>query len=324
MDEDEMRDREPGDPHDEPKEEAPTPPAVPESMTDQESDRAEAEASAEAAIDDGRGTALPGDADDRTPALDLASLHLRLGSLALARSELETFAGRGVLDAAARIDLAEVRWRTGDLVGAGEVAREALAGGGDGDRGPGRRVRGGVGARSSERGAPAGRPGHEPERGPIDAIFAGMPRSSVWPGDPAEPAPLSSTLFLPSAPTWRSSPTARMRGSSASRIPWTSTRPLTVPRTRQNRGCGTSTRRPRWQPGPRNRSRQPRSIGPVRCRARRPRDRRSIECRRSISGSSVRMAPRWRRRSSSLIGEPSDSGPPARAGRRLPGGRPRG
>ena len=66
-----------------------------------------------------------------TPALDLATLHLRLGSLALARSELETFAGRGVLDANARIDLAEVRWRTGDLVGAGEVAREALAGGGE-------------------------------------------------------------------------------------------------------------------------------------------------------------------------------------------------
>ncbi len=227
MDEDEMRDREPGETHEQPMDpfsdealataeasepepsvtsessethsqnEAPDPPAAPESMTDQESGRAEAEASAEAAIDDGRGTALPGDADDRTPALDLASLHLRLGSLALARSELETFAGRGVLDATARIDLAEVRWRTGDLVGAGEVAREALAGGGEA-----------VVALvvASEAASALGRPS-EARRlagramslsgGPIDAIFAGMPRSSVWPGDPAEPAPLSSTLFPP-------------------------------------------------------------------------------------------------------------------------------
>lgn len=108
-----------------------TPHTLRDSMTDEQSGRAEAEASAEAAFDDGRGTALPGDEDDRDPALDLATLHLRLGSLALARSELETFAGRGVLDATARIDLAEVRWRTGDLVGGGEVAREALAGGGE-------------------------------------------------------------------------------------------------------------------------------------------------------------------------------------------------
>ena len=166
-------------------------------MTDEQSGRAEAEASAEAAFDDGRGTALPGDEDDRDPALDLATLHLRLGSLALARSELETFAGRGVLDANARIDLAEVRWRTGDLVGGGEVAREALAGGGEA-----------VVALivAAEAASALGRPS-EARRlagralslngGPIDSIFAGMPRSSVWPGDPAEPVPSPSTLFPP-------------------------------------------------------------------------------------------------------------------------------
>ncbi len=167
-----------------------------ESMTDQESGRAEAEASAEAAIDDGRGTALPGD-EDRDPTLDLAALHLRLGSLALARSELETFAGRGALDASARIDLAEVRWRTGDLVGGGEAAREALAGGGEA-----------VVALvvAAEAASALGRPS-EARRlagramslhgGPVDAIFAGMPRSSVWPADPAEPLPTPSTLFPP-------------------------------------------------------------------------------------------------------------------------------
>ena len=177
--------------------EAWTAPAATESMTDQESGRAEAEASAEAESDHGRDTALPGDTDDRTPALDLASLHLRLGSLALARSELETFAGRGVLDATARIDLAEVRWRTGDLVGAGEVAREALAGGGEA-----------IVALvvASEAASALGRPS-EARRlagramslhgGPVDHVFAGMPRSSVWPADPAEPVPLSSTLFPP-------------------------------------------------------------------------------------------------------------------------------
>jgi hypothetical protein len=168
-----------------------------DSMTDEQTGRAEAEASAEAAFDDGRGTALPGDEDDRDPALDLATLHLRLGSLALARSELETFAGRGVLDANARIDLAEVRWRTGDLVGGGEVAREALAGGGEA-----------VVALivAAEAASALGRPS-EARRlagralslngGPIDSIFAGMPRSSVWPGDPAEPVPSPSTLFPP-------------------------------------------------------------------------------------------------------------------------------
>jgi hypothetical protein len=31
--------------------------------------------------------------------------------------------------------------------------------------------------------------------GPIDAIFAGMPRSAVWPADAAEPPPTAATLF---------------------------------------------------------------------------------------------------------------------------------
>ena len=33
--------------------------------------------------------------------------------------------------------------------------------------------------------------------GPIDPIFAGMPRSGVWPADPAEPVPSPTTLFPP-------------------------------------------------------------------------------------------------------------------------------
>ena len=133
----------------------------------------------------------------RPAGLVLAGLHLRLGSLALARAELETVAAEGGLDAQGRIDLAEVRWRTGDLVGAGAAAREALAGG---------RERVVALVVAAEAAAAIGRPTEA--RGlagramkisdvPIDAVFAGMPRSGVWPADPAEPVPSPTTLFPP-------------------------------------------------------------------------------------------------------------------------------
>ena len=166
-----------------------------DSMTNEESGRAEAEVVAETA--EGTVAVAPDDAAERGSAVALAGLHLRLGSLALARAELETLAGRGALDAAARVDLAEVRWRTGDLVGGGEAAREALAGGGDS-----------VVALvvAAEAASALGRPSEARRlagqaltlnEGPIDPVFAGMPRSSVWPGDPAEPLPSATTLFPP-------------------------------------------------------------------------------------------------------------------------------
>ena len=58
----------------------------------------------------------------RDPDLVLARVHLLLGSLSLARTELETLAGRDALDDDAIRDLAEARWRTGDVLGAGEAA----------------------------------------------------------------------------------------------------------------------------------------------------------------------------------------------------------
>lgn len=131
----------------------------------------------------------------RTVELVLAHIHLRLGSLALARVELETLAGLGALDAIGQIDLAEVRWRTGDLLGAGEVAGAALQ---DAEDDPVALVI------LSEVAASLGRPTEARRlaslamtRAPdtIDAIFAGMPRSSVWPPDRAEPAPTAPTLF---------------------------------------------------------------------------------------------------------------------------------
>lgn len=131
--------------------------------------------------------AEPPSADaDRPTALRLARLHLRTGSLALARVELETLAGDGTLDDEALLDLAEVRWRTDDLTGAGEAAAAHIA---SGREAPIALVI------AAEATAALGRPGEarrlarravELIDGPIDAVFAGMPRSDVWPAQPAE------------------------------------------------------------------------------------------------------------------------------------------
>jgi hypothetical protein len=147
------------------------------------------------------GGAVTAVAEDRDPALVLAGLHLRLGSLALARAELETLAAEGGLDHAGRVDLAEVRWRTGDLIGAGEMARQTLA---SGDESVIALVV------AAEAAAAMGRPTESRKLatqaqaqmgGPIDPIFAGMPRSGVWPADPAEPVPSPTTLFPPDRAT---------------------------------------------------------------------------------------------------------------------------
>ena len=115
--------------------------------------------------------------------------------MALARTELEILAGQGALDAAGQVDLAEVRWRTGDLAGAGAAATAALE---LGEESPTAL------AIAAEAAAALGRPnearrlaGRAMERveGPIDALFAGMPRSAVWPADAVEPPPTAATLF---------------------------------------------------------------------------------------------------------------------------------
>ena len=76
-------------------------------------------------------TALPPNGPDRPTPARMARIHLRVGLVSLARAELETMAGRGELDGPSLADLAEARWRTGDLPGAGEAARAHLDGGGD-------------------------------------------------------------------------------------------------------------------------------------------------------------------------------------------------
>jgi tetratricopeptide (TPR) repeat protein len=137
---------------------------------------------------------------ERSPDLVLARLHLRLGSLSLARAELETLAGKDMLDAEGVIDLAEARWRTGDITGAGEAAALVI----DDDDGPVLAL-----VVAAEAAAARGRP-TEARRlaakalaganGSIDTIFAGMPRSPAWPPDPAAPPPSPTTMFDQSHP----------------------------------------------------------------------------------------------------------------------------
>ncbi|HEV8696260.1 MAG TPA: hypothetical protein VGQ89_01095 [Candidatus Limnocylindrales bacterium] len=134
---------------------------------------------------------------DRAADLVLAGVHLRLGSLALARAELETLAGRDSLDAEGILDLAEARWRTGDVEGAGEAAALVL----EEEDGPLVAL-----IVAAEAAAARGRP-TEARRlaakalaaanGSIDRIFAGMPRSPAWPPDPAAPPPAPTTMFDP-------------------------------------------------------------------------------------------------------------------------------
>lgn len=141
--------------------------------------------------------------------LVLAGVHLRLGSLALARAEFEALAGRDALDEAGLVDLAEARWRTGDLAGAGEAAQAAL----DGEDGPVIAL-----LIAAESAAARGRPTEarrfaaramEGAGDAIDRIFAGMPRSAVWPADPAAPPPSPTTMFhAPASPGGHGGPTA--------------------------------------------------------------------------------------------------------------------
>jgi hypothetical protein len=156
---------------------------------------------------------------DRAVALRLARLHLRLGSLGLARAELEACAGSGELDEAALLDLAEVRWRTGDLPGAGEAAAAAIA---PGD------ASGLALVIAAEAAAAAARPAEarrlagqalEKTKLPLDRIFAGMPQSSIWPHDaaglavPAVPDTLAAETPSAAPASAASGPVAEDRGA---------------------------------------------------------------------------------------------------------------
>ena len=138
----------------------------------------------------------PAPTGNREADLALAGVHLRLGLLALARAELETLAGRDALDESGLVDLAETRWRTGDIVGAGEAAAAAL----DPDGG-GPLVALVVAAEAAlSRGRPSEARGYatramEQADVSIDVIFAGMPRGPMWPADATTLTQPPPTLF---------------------------------------------------------------------------------------------------------------------------------
>ena len=161
------------------------------------------------------------------PATDgrLARLHLRLGQQELARAELEMLAGSGNLDADGLLALAEARWRTGDLPGAGEAAQACLAAG-----------RTDVLALviAAEATAALGRPGEarrlagqalEDADVPLDAIFAGIPRSLIWPADPSEAGRPEGMLFPAPEPAFRPGSASTPGGGSTAAMDAATERP---------------------------------------------------------------------------------------------------
>lgn len=143
-----------------------------------------------------------------TPTIEqqLAGIHLRLGSVMLARAELEQLAATDHLDVAGLADLAEVRWRTGDLDDAAAAATAHLAGGG---------VQPIAMVIAAEAAAAGGRPGearsHVAAVGGMSAEqlerqFAGMPRRAFWPSAPAA-AIEALEAFSPTRGGWVQRPT---------------------------------------------------------------------------------------------------------------------
>jgi hypothetical protein len=167
-------------------------------------DRSWAAAETDAQHDDGQlrgGGATPARAsaqastDSVAADLRIARVLLRGGNALAARVQLETLVGRRQLDLGGMLDLAESRWRTGDLDAAGEAVTAYLEAGGSQPLGF---------LIAAEATAAVGRPGEARKfarqalqdlNQPLDAIFAGQPRSSIWPHDPAETVQPAGTLF---------------------------------------------------------------------------------------------------------------------------------
>jgi hypothetical protein len=136
--------------------------------------------------------------EERSPALRLARIHLRNGAQLLARAELESLEGEGRLDRTGLLDLAECCWRTGDLDAAASPIERYLAAGG---RDPLGFVIAAEGAAARGRPTEARRfAGRARAAADLDLefIFAGAPRSDVW---PSSGTTLEETLFrLPALP----------------------------------------------------------------------------------------------------------------------------
>ena len=133
-------------------------------------------------------------AAERGADLRVARLHVRGGAYALARAELEALAGTDGLDRDGILDLAEVRWRSGDLAGASVAAAAWLEDGADGGA-PGALAHVISAEAAAARGAhpeaashvEAAAPGLG-DRATLDAILAGIAARAAWPWEAQEPA----------------------------------------------------------------------------------------------------------------------------------------
>lgn len=116
----------------------------------------------------------------------IATLHLRLGQLTLARAELEDLSGRDALDIHGLAALAEVRWRTGEGEGATSAAEAHLEAGGTDP------IAICIAAEAAAANGRAGDARILMDRLPIadaaalDTLFAGMPRRAFWPAGPVD------------------------------------------------------------------------------------------------------------------------------------------
>ena len=148
--------------------------------------------------------------DDPMLQIRLARVHLKTGSLTIARAELEALAARNQLDTPAHLDLAEVRWRTGDLDGAGEAASAYIAGGGDEALGFVIAAEDAAMANRHEEARRYTEQALERHLAELDPIFAGIPRRAAWTlpaWSAAEtPPPATATAAEPAEPTELAAP----------------------------------------------------------------------------------------------------------------------
>jgi hypothetical protein len=160
-------------------------------------------------------------ASERGADLRVARLHLRGGTYALARAELEALAGRDDLDREGILDLAEVRWRTGDLAGAAVAAAAWLEEGDDAGV-PGVLAHVISAEAAAARGALDGAAAHVEaasaglgDRAALEALLAGIAARATWPWEAeavAAPAP-TAPAPAPTAPA--PAPPAAATGSPA-------------------------------------------------------------------------------------------------------------
>ncbi|MFI5259304.1 MAG: hypothetical protein ACHQ01_06820, partial [Candidatus Limnocylindrales bacterium] len=201
-------------------------PAVPESAAPVEPEPAELAAVAEHETDEVEpdeaveheepglaeaGAVVALEIDDPSLQIRLARIHLKTGSLAMARGELETLAGRGQLDTGALLDLAEVRWRTGDLNGAGDAAASYLGEGGDEALGFVIAAEAAAFSNRLEEARAQSERALVRHMAELDPVFAGMPRKAKWSfpgwsGAVAQAAAVASAA--PAAPSAALAPSA--------------------------------------------------------------------------------------------------------------------